>query len=157
MTLDTTKSYVPHIYHAYATSIHESQISLRFALQPAVSEIQAILRQVNWMTPKWHWTPQGHMCHIYVTSIHEPQISLNVKLPYICISIVQESQISLYYSTTRRFRVQGHFETSAPNNPNGQRSKAKRSKVLHVWVTSFQLQCPKFHSILLCCQDIALL
>ncbi len=42
MTLNITRSYVPHIY---VTSILESQFSRHFALRPAVFELQAILRQ----------------------------------------------------------------------------------------------------------------
>ncbi len=49
MTLNPTRSKVPHICF---TSTHGSQISLRFALRPAVLEIQAILRQVHRMTPR---------------------------------------------------------------------------------------------------------
>ena len=53
MTLNTTKSKVPHIC---GISIHESQISVCFTLRPTVFEVQAILRKVHRMTPKWHWT-----------------------------------------------------------------------------------------------------
>ena len=35
------------------TSVPDYQISLRFAVQPAIFKIQANLRQVYWMTPKW--------------------------------------------------------------------------------------------------------
>ena len=44
MTMNHTKSHIPHIC---VSSIHDSHILLRFALRPAVSEIQAILRQVH--------------------------------------------------------------------------------------------------------------
>ncbi len=49
MTLKPTRS---NVSHTCVTSIHESQISLRFTLRPAVFETQAILRQAHWMTPK---------------------------------------------------------------------------------------------------------
>ncbi len=63
MTLNPTSSIVPHIF---ITTVPESQISLRFALRPAFFNIQAILRQVHQMTPKWPWILQGHRYPIYV-------------------------------------------------------------------------------------------
>ncbi len=48
------------------TSVLDSQILIRFALRPAVFEIQASLGQVHQMTPKWHWTLQGQRYPIYV-------------------------------------------------------------------------------------------
>ncbi len=63
MTLNPTSSNVPHIF---ITIVPESQISLRFALRPAFFNIQAILRQVHQMTPKWPWTLQGHRYPINV-------------------------------------------------------------------------------------------
>ena len=41
------------------TSIPRFQILLNFALWPADVDIQAILRQVHWITPKWPWTLHG--------------------------------------------------------------------------------------------------
>ncbi len=38
------------------TSVPESQISVKFDLQTAIFETQAILRQVHQITPKWAWT-----------------------------------------------------------------------------------------------------
>ncbi len=73
MTLNAKRSYVPHIC---ATSIHESQISLHFALWTAVFEIQAILRQVHRMTPN-DLTLQGQIAHTCITTLPESQISLN--------------------------------------------------------------------------------
>ncbi len=51
--------------------IYVLQISTRpkfhcFALRRAVFELQAILRKVHWMTPKWPWTLQGHRYQINV-------------------------------------------------------------------------------------------
>ena len=64
MTLNPTNSNVLHIF---ITIVPESQVSLRFALRPAFFNVQAILRQVHQMTPKWHWTLQGQgypiMCY----------------------------------------------------------------------------------------------
>ncbi len=55
------------------------KISLRSSLRPAVFQLQAILRQVHWMTPKWPWTLQ-HLVYtrslISVTNIYESQISV---------------------------------------------------------------------------------
>ena len=54
MALNTTRAthniYIYMIY-IYITSVLESQISVRFALQPTVLELPALLRQVQWMTP----------------------------------------------------------------------------------------------------------
>ncbi len=38
------------------TSKYQSNISICFAPRPAVFKLQAIFRQVNWITPKWPWT-----------------------------------------------------------------------------------------------------
>ncbi len=68
MTLNTTKSYVPHIY---VTSIHKSRISRRFALR--------------WLK----YRSFGDKCTEW------PQIEpYNVKSPYKYITTVPESQIS---------------------------------------------------------------
>ena len=41
-------------YYIQIITIHKSQSSLNFALRLAVFELQAILRQLHWGTPKWH-------------------------------------------------------------------------------------------------------
>ncbi len=88
--LNTTRSNVPH---RCVISIHKSQIWLHFALY-VLSTIakfhsvcsmtshfrDTILRQVQWMTLKWPWTPQGQMYPICITSVLESQIS--VHFPY---------------------------------------------------------------------------
>ena len=56
ITLNTAKSKVPHVC---PTTISESTISKHFSLYPAVFVLQAILKPVHRMTPKWHWTLQG--------------------------------------------------------------------------------------------------
>ncbi len=48
MTLNPTSSNVPHIF---ITIVPESQISLRFAILPAIFNIQAYLGQVHQITP----------------------------------------------------------------------------------------------------------
>ena len=72
MTLNPTRSKVPHIC---VTSIPESQISVRFALRPAIFELQAILRQVDRMTPKRPRLLECERCPIYVTNNPGSQIS----------------------------------------------------------------------------------
>ena len=70
--------YVPHIH---ITTTPQSQISPRFALWPAVFEIQVILRQLHWMTPKWPWTLHVKvkgtpLARIRIPTTHTSQISL---------------------------------------------------------------------------------
>ena len=62
--LNPTRSPVPHIG---VTSIHESHISLRFGLWPAVFKIQAILKKKTTPTdPKMTLNPTGQIHHIHV-------------------------------------------------------------------------------------------
>ena len=70
---------VPHIL-VFITIVQESQISIRFTLRPAFFDIQAILRQVHWMTPKWPWTVQDQRYPRNVTSVQESQISIRFAL-----------------------------------------------------------------------------
>ena len=64
----------------YMYTLPESQISLCFALRPAVFEIQAILKKVHRMTPTWPWMGQGNSYLVYVlllsTSFKSQSISL---------------------------------------------------------------------------------
>ncbi len=48
ITLNAKRSKIPHIH---VTTTPESQISPCFALRVAILELQAIFRQVHWMTP----------------------------------------------------------------------------------------------------------
>ena len=144
MTLNPTMSNIPYICDI---TIHESQISVRFTHHPAVFETQAILRQVLRMTPTWPWTLQGQMYpHIFVASIHDSQISLSFVLwpavfeievilrpvyrmtqmtlnptrsnvPHIYDHFLRFSHFSHLRYMASRFRVTGHFEKSAPNDP----------------------------------------
>ncbi len=52
--------------HICVSGIRESHISLRVALRRARFEVQAILRQVHRMTPKWPQTLQSHRYTTYV-------------------------------------------------------------------------------------------
>ncbi len=58
-------------YMLLVTSIDESYISHRFALRPDLFELQAILRQVHRMTPKWPWTLQGPRYTTYVLLVSQ--------------------------------------------------------------------------------------
>ncbi len=142
--LHTTSSNVPH---TWITALPESQISLHFTLQPAVFELQAILRQVRRMTQNWHWTLQGQIypymynyfpwTHIVLYFTQQPAIftihailrqvhRMTPKWPwtphdqlysYMRYYHPRVPRITLFHSTTSHFRVAGHFETSAPSDP----------------------------------------
>ncbi len=78
------------------TSVPDSKISLRFALQPSIFETQAILIQVHWMTPKWPWALQVQIYPIYLLLVQ--------RIP----------NFTPFGSTMNRFRVTDYFEKSAP-------------------------------------------
>ncbi len=99
------------------TSVRDSQISLRFALRPALFETQAILRQVHQMTSNWPWTLQR-------------QITL-----YLYNNCPWVSNFTLFHSTTSRFGVTGQFETHAPNDLK-MTLNTTRWKVHHICVTT---------------------
>ncbi len=46
-----------------------SQISILFALRPAIFELQAILRQAHRLTPKWLWMLKGQRYPIYMLQL----------------------------------------------------------------------------------------
>ena len=92
--LEPCKVKLPYIWIA---SIPDSQIPLRFALWPAIFEIQVILRQIHRMTPKGLWTLQGH------TRSYVPQI-------YIFYHYQRVPSFTPFHSTTRDFWNTGHFE-----------------------------------------------
>ncbi len=66
MALNTKRSKVPH---THITTVHDSQISFTFALEPVVFQIQAILRQMHWMILKWCWTLKGQRYPIYMLQL----------------------------------------------------------------------------------------
>ncbi len=123
LTLNTTGSYVLHMY---VTSIHESQISLHFALIRAIFEKQAILRQVHQMTSNWPWTLQG-------------QITL-----YMHHKCPQVSNFTQFHSMTSCFRDTGNFETSALNDPKWYWTLQGQRYPIYVLLV---FTSPKFHSI----------
>ncbi len=76
--LEPYKAKLPYIC---IIRVHDSQISLRFALRPALFEIQTILRQVHRMTPNWSWTLQRQITlYLYNKTVPESQISLRFAL-----------------------------------------------------------------------------
>ncbi len=160
MTLDTKGSNVPHIH---VTAMLKTQISVCFDLRWAVSELQVIMRQVHWLTPKWHWALKGHP--MYMWQLLQSQISFRFALrtapfelqailrqvhwmtpndvkrwkvkdtPHTCYNYPRLPNFSLFRPSSSRFRVSGHYETSAPNDPKITLS-TKRSKVPHLHVTT---------------------
>ncbi len=172
MTLNTTRSNVPHIRF---TSSPESQISIHFPLRPLYIVVElrivVVLRAVHRMTPQWPWTLRGQRYPIYpplvprVPNCHSVSLygqmfsgfdtsglndhkwrwkATRSKRPYICSTKTPESQISLKFAPWATFfRNTDHFETSAPNDPN---------MTLNTTVRRNRIPCtqsPKFHSILL--------
>ncbi len=66
MTLNTKRSKEPLIH---VPSTPEPKISIHFALQSAVFQVQAILRNAQQMTSKWPWTLQGQRYPIYLIQV----------------------------------------------------------------------------------------
>ena len=126
MTLNTIKSYVPHIY--VTCSIHESQISFHFALRQAILEIQVILRQVHQMTSNWPWILQG-------------QITL-----YMYNHCSRFSNFTPFRSITRHFRVTGHLGQVHRITPKWPWTLQGHRCTTYILLVS---PSPKFHSVLL--------
>ncbi len=103
------------------TSIHESQISVCFALRPAVYEIR-------------------YNFEIEINALNDPKITLNParsNLLSICIASIPESQ--MFRSMTIRFRDTGYFKKSAPSDPKMTLNHT-RSNVPHKCVTRLTLK-----------------
>ncbi len=97
------------------------KISPRFSLRPDIFKLQAILRQVHWMFPKWPWT-------------------LEVQTyPHILMLTTPEFQISLGFEFALQLAVLSYnpYETSAPNDPK-MTLNTKRSKVPDKHFTTFE-------------------
>ncbi len=88
------------------------QTLLHFTLWLAIFELQAILRTVHQMTPKWPWTLKGQKYPMYI-----------LQLPRV-------TDFTPFRSTASCSRVTGHFETSALNDSK-MTLNTKRSKVPH--------------------------
>ncbi len=80
MTPSDLEPYKVKLPYICITSVHDSQTLVRFALRPALFEIQATLRQVHRMTPNWPWTLQCQITLYYITTVPESQISLRFAL-----------------------------------------------------------------------------
>ena len=87
MTLDSTGSKVLYIYHKNAP---EPQILVRFFYDKHFSSycililnLQAILRQVHWMTLKWHWglTDQRHSTYVVLWYLGIPKFVPSCPMP----------------------------------------------------------------------------
>ena len=114
MTLNTTRSKVPHIC---VTIVAVSQISLRFTVRPAVLELKANLRQVHRMTAKWHSTLQCQRYPVYVLPVF---LSPTFK------------SVSLFDQPFSSYR---HFDKSASNDLTTILNTT-RSKVHHICVVT---------------------
>ncbi len=93
MTFNTTRSKVPH---TCITSVPDSQISVRFALQSAFVDLD-ILRQVHPMTPKWPWTLQGQRYPMHVLFV---SLSPKFQSIWLCDQLFFELQAILRYKCT---------------------------------------------------------
>ncbi len=116
LTLNPTRSTVPRIC---VTSIHESQISVRFALWPAVLRYRPFWKRYT----EW---PKNNL---------EPY---KVKLPhtrYMCYWYPWLPNFTPFRSMTSRFRDTGYFETSAPNDLK-KTLNPTRLKVPHMCIIS---------------------
>ncbi len=97
MTLNTKRLKVPHIH---VTTTPQPQCSLCFTIRPPfLFWVTCHLRRVHQMTPKWfdHW----HIKDTRYTRYNYPRVPGFIP----------------FHSTASRFRVTGHFETSAQNDP----------------------------------------
>ncbi len=121
MTLSPTTSNVPHIC---VTSIHESQMSLRFTLRLAVFEIQGILKIVHGMTQH-----DLEPCKVEFTL-------------YMCYWYQWVPNVSTFRSTTNRFRDTGNFETSALNDPKITLNPTRSKVAIYVLLMT---QSPNFY------------
>ncbi len=114
-TLNTKR---PKVLYTGCISTLASQFSLCFALPLAIFELQAILRQVRRITPKWPWTLLGQRYPIYMW-----QLPPSPKF----------QSVSLYRQPFARYTCQ--FETSAPNHPKVT-INTKWKQIPHIHVTT---------------------
>ncbi len=100
----------------HLTTTPERQISPLFALWSAVFDLQAILRQVQRITPKSPGTLKGQRYDIYIWQISPlpPSPTFNPSCP-----------------TASHFQFSGHFETSVTDD-NKIVFNTKRSNVSHM-------------------------
>ena len=116
------------VFHIHMTTT-DSQISLHFTLRPAIFELHPISRWVHRMTPKW-------------------QRTLKAKgTPYM-LQLPSTPKFNPFSSRAIRFRVKGHCETSALNDPK-MTLNTKRSKISHICCVSIPESQISPHVILL--------
>ena len=93
------------------------------ALQPTVFKLEAICRQVYWITPIWPWILQGQKeRHICVTSATESSVSICIALRPVVFEL---QPFETEANVANRFRVRGIFEKRAP--------KSKTDRHLALW------------------------
>ena len=117
--LDKECSKCQLFWPIYVLLVSQSlEISLHFSLRNTVFEIQAILRQVHWMTSKWPKNLQGQVYPIYVLLVSKSPKFISFALrPASCCSVA------------------GHFEKGASNYPKMTLNPTK-SNVPHICFTS---------------------
>ncbi len=122
MTINPTKSNVPHIY---ITSVPESHILLSFALRPEFSRYMQF------------WNICTELLHIDL----EPY---KAKLSYICVTALPESQISLHFALPPPvFEIQAIFRQVSRMTLNWPRTLQGRMYLIYVLLVSTS---PIFHS-----------
>ena len=115
MTVNPIRSNVPNIC---IRSVPNSQILAHFALRPTVFGLQAILKKVHRMTPKWPWILQGQMYPTYV----------------LLVSYLRVPNFTVFHSTTSCFEIQALLKKkSAPNDP---KMTLNHTNVPHTCITS---------------------
>ncbi len=131
MTLKPTRSNIPHIC---ITSIPGSQISLGFALRPAVFEIRSFWDKCT----EW---PQsdGEPCKVKY-------------IPFVLLVHTRVPNFSPFCSTTSRFWDTGNFETMHRITPKW--PWTLQGQVYPIYVLPVSLS-PKFQSTLLCDQPFS--
>ncbi len=124
IALATTRSKVPHIC---VTIVPGPRISVRFALRPVILDLQAILKK---KCTEW---PPNDIEHYKIVT------------PYNVLPVSQSPRchpISLY---DQPFRVTGHVDTTALNDPKITLNTTRR-RVAHIfyhchWISNFSPFC----------------
>ena len=116
MTLTYSRSKIP------TCMLHNKHqrpkfLSVSIYDEPCLS-YHPIFRKVHRVTPTWPWTLKGqrYLIYVQVTSTWVPNFNL-------------------FFSAASCFWATGHFETSAPNDPQ-MTLNTERSKVPHIHVTT---------------------
>ncbi len=149
------------------TTTPDSQISIRFALRLILFELQATWHK-HQMTPKWTCTVKSQRYPTYIQQLPpsskfhsvslypkvfssympfrerciewpENDMKKNQRFPIYIWPLPPIPNVTLFHSMYSRYRVTGHSETTAPNDPN-MTFDTKRSKVPHIHVTTSDSQ-----------------